>query len=62
MSENDPQHTIRSVVNACAVCDVCRYLMDTSCLFFPELYRLYDEETETGEKIGPEALRRLVDR
>lgn len=36
--------------------------MDESCLFFPELYRLYDKETETGQKISADELRRLVDK
>ena len=57
----NPKNTIRSVMDACADCDVCRYLMDTSCLFFPELYRLYDKEMETKEKVSPEELRHLVD-
>ncbi len=35
--------------------------MDADCLFFPELYRLYDKEIETGEKITSEELRKLVD-
>jgi len=61
MGKEKPEDTIRSVVDACADCDVCRYLMDTSCLFFPELYRLYDKEIETGQKVSPEELRHLVD-
>ena len=61
MGKKKPEDTIRSVVDACVDCDVCRYLMDTSCLFFPELYRLYDKEIETGEKGRPEELRQLVD-
>ncbi len=50
---------MRSVVDACADCDVCRFLMDESCLFFPELYRLYDQEKDTGVPIGENALSRL---
>lgn len=60
MKNSNPKDTIRSVVEACSDCDVCRYLMDTSCLFFPELYRLYDKEMETGEKAGSKELRHLV--
>ncbi len=52
---------MRSVVDACADCDVCRFLMDESCLFFPELYRLYDQEKDTGVPIGENALSRLSD-
>jgi glycerol-3-phosphate dehydrogenase subunit C len=61
MSKNDPESKIRKVVDACADCDICRYLMDTTCFLFPELYRLYDKELETGQKITPQELRNLVD-
>ncbi|MCK7515684.1 MAG: hypothetical protein MZV70_74710 [Desulfobacterales bacterium] len=47
----------------CADCDCCRPIMDESCLFFPELYRLYDQEVETGQKISADraaAARRKV--
>jgi glycerol-3-phosphate dehydrogenase subunit C len=60
MSQIDPERTAREVLEACADCDVCRFLMDTSCLFFPELYRLYDREM-TGGRITSDDLRRLVD-
>jgi glycerol-3-phosphate dehydrogenase subunit C len=56
-----PEKTARQVLDACADCDVCRFLMDTSCLFFPELYRLYDRELEDRKPITSEELRRLVD-
>ncbi|UCD31217.1 MAG: hypothetical protein JSV38_10425, partial [Desulfobacterales bacterium] len=61
MKKNGPESKVREVVNACADCDVCRYLMDTTCFFFPELYRLYDREVETGGKITAQELRNLVD-
>jgi glycerol-3-phosphate dehydrogenase subunit C len=35
--------------------------MDTNCLFFPEIYKLWDREQQTGEKITPQELRRLAD-
>ncbi|UCD90737.1 MAG: hypothetical protein JSW04_04725 [Desulfobacterales bacterium] len=35
--------------------------MDTTSFLFPELYRLYDREVETKEKITAEKLRNLVD-
>ena len=57
----DPKEKIRSVVDACADCDSCRYIMDTVCLMFPELYRLYDREREEGEGITAAELRDLVD-
>ena len=52
---------IREVVEACSDCDVCRHLMETDCLFFPELYRLWDREQETGNPISSGALRALTD-
>ena len=56
-----PEKKARKVVDECADCDICRFLMDADCLFFPELYKLYDKEVETGEKITSEELRKLVD-
>jgi glycerol-3-phosphate dehydrogenase subunit C len=57
----DAERLIRKVIDACADCDCCRFIMDTSCQFFPELYRLWDQETETGEIVTPGDLRHLVD-
>jgi glycerol-3-phosphate dehydrogenase subunit C len=56
-----PEDTMREVVTLCANCDCCRYLMDTNCLFFPEIYKLWDREQATGEHITPQELRRLAD-
>ena len=50
---------MRSVLDACADCDTCRFLMDESCLFFPELYRLYDKETAEGKPVSGAELRKL---
>jgi len=61
-NQSDPERTARKIVMDCADCDCCRPIMDESCLFFPELYRLYDKETETGRKISPEELRQLVEK
>ncbi|MDZ7832054.1 MAG: heterodisulfide reductase-related iron-sulfur binding cluster [Desulfobacterales bacterium] len=52
---------IRQVMDACADCDTCRFLMDESCLFFPELYRLYDRKKQTGARPTEKALHRLAD-
>jgi glycerol-3-phosphate dehydrogenase subunit C len=57
----EPEKNARNVVEECADCDVCRFLMDADCLFFPELYRLYDKEAETGEEISSAELKKLVD-
>ncbi len=59
--KNSPEKKARKVVEECADCDVCRFLMDVDCMVFPELYRLYDKEAETGEDISSEELRHLVD-
>jgi glycerol-3-phosphate dehydrogenase subunit C len=56
-----PEDAMREVVDACTDCDCCRYLMDTNCLFFPEIYKLWDREQETGGKITAQELRRLAD-
>jgi glycerol-3-phosphate dehydrogenase subunit C len=61
MEKIGPEEKARKVVDECADCDVCRFLMDADCRFFPELYRLYDKEIETGEKITSGELRNLVD-
>ncbi|RJQ77479.1 MAG: FeS-binding protein [Desulfobacteraceae bacterium] len=53
------EKVIRSVLDGCADCDTCRFLMDECCLLFPELYRLYDEEKEHGRPIGEDELQRL---
>ena len=52
---------ILGVVEACSDCDICRFLMADSCLFFPELYRLYDREKEQGLSPSDQELDRLVD-
>ena len=61
-TKNTPEHIARKIVMDCADCDCCRPIMDESCRFFPELYRLYDEEVETGQKITPTELRQLVEK
>ena len=61
MENIEPELKARKVLDDCADCDVCRFLMDSDCHMFPELYRLYDKEVETGEKISSQELRNLVD-
>lgn len=58
---DNAERLMREVVDACTDCDCCRYLMDTNCLFFPEIYKLWDREKETGEQITPKELRHLAD-
>jgi len=57
-----PEMIVRRVVQACADCDICRFLMHEDCLFFPALYRLVDREADTGQPITERTLRNLVDR
>lgn len=62
MQSDTPESLVRAVLEACADCDVCRYLMeDTPCQVFPALYRLYDKEAEKQGEITPQELRTLVD-
>ena len=62
MPEATPEELTRAVIAACADCDVCRYLMaETSCQFFPELYRLYDRETAGQGAITALELRQLIE-
>lgn len=56
-----PQQIVRSIIDLCADCDTCRPLMDEGCLFFPELYRLWDKEKESGRPISAGELRSLTD-
>ena len=56
-----PENKAREVVEACADCDCCRPPMDPPCAVFEALYRLWDQEKETGESIRANALRRIVD-
>ena len=58
---DDAERLMRKVIDACTDCDCCRYLMDTNCLFFPEIYKLGDREKETREPISPKELRHLAD-
>ena len=59
--QTTPQHIMRSIIELCADCDTCRTLMDQDCLFFPGLYRLWDQEKEDGIPISEEQQRRLTD-
>lgn len=52
---------VRCVVELCADCDTCRTLMEEDCMFFPELYRLWDREKEDGVPITEAELRSLVE-
>lgn len=51
---------LRYEINYCGGCDVCRDLLDPSCLVFPEIFRLYDRKRASGEEISTDELRNLV--
>ena len=57
--KTSPQELLRKVMEQCADCDVCRTLMEEDCVFFPELYRLWDQEKEHRDPITAAQLRRL---
>jgi glycerol-3-phosphate dehydrogenase subunit C len=59
MTQSKSEKILRGVLEACADCDTCRFLMDESCLFFPELYRLYDKEKEMGSPVKDVELQKL---
>jgi glycerol-3-phosphate dehydrogenase subunit C len=52
---------VRYWIERCADCDTCRTHLDEGCPVFPELYRLWDKEQETGEKISSPEMRSLID-
>lgn len=57
--DKTPEQVMREVLAGCADCDTCRFLMDESCLFFPQLYRLFDREAESGQPVSVSELRDL---
>lgn len=62
MQDNKPEEMARAIIEECADCDICRFLMeDTPCLLFPELYRLYDKEKEQNDQITTAELRNLIE-
>lgn len=62
MDGDSPESIARSVVEACADCEVCRYVMTDTGLFFEDLYRRHDQAAADGRPLSSEALRRLVER
>ncbi|UFS70619.1 FeS-binding protein [Geomonas sp. RF6] len=59
--KKSPQEILRGIIDLCADCDTCSTLLEEECVFFPELYRLWNNEKETGRPISDEELRHLVD-
>ncbi len=57
-----PEDIARSIVAACADCEVCRFMLTDDCLFFRELFRLHDREVETGAVPSSDELRSMLER
>jgi glycerol-3-phosphate dehydrogenase subunit C len=51
---------LRDEIAKCRRCEACRELVDSSCLVFPVMFRLVDQERDTGEKISSEDLIQMV--
>lgn len=60
MEKMSAEDRLRSEINKCRNCGVCKTLLNFSCLVFPEIFRLVDEERKTGKKISTDQLRHLV--
>ncbi|MGQ9669234.1 MAG: heterodisulfide reductase-related iron-sulfur binding cluster [Desulfosoma sp.] len=56
------RHPLQRLFDGCTDCDICRFLMDESCLLFPEMYRLYDEAVAQKRSPSLEVLKDLADR
>ncbi|GAG10301.1 unnamed protein product, partial [marine sediment metagenome] len=51
---------LRYEINKCRNCQICGTLLNFSCLVFPEMFRMVDEERKTGKKISTDQLMQLV--
>ncbi len=56
-----PQEIVRDVMELCADSDTGRNLMEEHCVFFPELFHLWDRKKEAGVPITDADLRSLVE-
>jgi len=52
---------LRFEINKCRNCEACRDLLGVSCLVFPEMFNMVDQERDTGQKVSTEELNRLAD-
>jgi len=55
------EERLRDEMSICGSCQICRTLLNETCLVFPEMFRLLDREAETGEKIRSDELRSMVE-
>ena len=61
MTTPTAEERTRRVIDRCAGCGHCRDLMDdASCLFMPELYRLFDREAAGGDPISSAEMKQLI--
>ncbi len=52
---------LRFEVNKCRNCEACRELVGFSCLVFPEMFNMVDQQRETGEEATTAELNKLAD-
>lgn len=51
---------LRYEITKCRNCEACKSLTNFSCLVFPKMFNLVDQERESGEKITTDQLMHLV--
>jgi len=51
---------LRDEIAKCRRCEACRELVDSTCLVFPIMFQMVDEQRDSGENISSEDLIRLV--
>jgi len=51
---------LRYEISKCRRCEACKDLLKLSCIVFPEMFRLVDEERETGQELSTPQLMHLV--
>jgi glycerol-3-phosphate dehydrogenase subunit C len=56
------ENRLRYQIDKCRRCEACKNLVGLSCLVFPEMFRLSDEEWKTRTEITTDQLRQLVNR
>lgn len=60
MEKMSAEDRLRSEINKCRNCGTCRTLLNFSCLVFPEMFRMVDEERKTRKKISTDQLIHLI--
>ena len=52
---------LRYEISKCRRCEACKDLLSSSCVVFPEMFRMVDAEWKTGNEVTTDQLRHLVD-